>query len=270
MNDEAPEQPLTFGEVDGLALAQELDHLAPERVVGSWVAQDLGPMIELQSLIIQGRVPLWFLQQHLTLCPRLADLMKRINTRQPFTPLHGSPDCGLFLTDSDSDGTRFTGFRVAAMKAAEAAGFPTADARQLSAAMGELRSNIVEHSGAVATGLLCFAWRDGRFEFGAVDRGVGVLESLRTCEEFANVADHGTALQIATTEGKSRHGEGSGHGNGFRDLFIGLMNHRGDLRFRSGDHALELHGSSPGAATASIIQKANLGGLAITVSCSPG
>lgn len=260
---------LTFSEVDDLALGHELGTLDSTKISGRWLATDLGPLVEFHSLEVQQRVPTWFADRHLTISPRLATLVARLQARQSFTPLHGSDDCGVFCACSAQDGDQFTAFKLAAMKAAEAAGFQVATARQLSAAMGELRSNVIEHSEAPDTGAICFAWQPGRFEFASVDRGIGVLASLRTGQEFATLTDHGTALQIATSDGRSRYGSGSGRGNGFRDLFLGLMNHRGDLRFRSGDHALELIGSANDSAEACIAQKAHLGGFAVTVSCSP-
>lgn len=134
-------------------------------------------------------------------------------------------------------------FKLSARKAAECAGFPRKDANQLAAAIGELASNIVDHSFATNTGILGFAWCPGRFEFTVSDQGIGVLESLKSSEEFSNLSNHGEALKIATAEGKSRFGANTGRGMGFRQIFIGLMSHKGDLRFRSGDHALELRGA---------------------------
>jgi hypothetical protein len=151
-----------------------------------------------------------------------------------------------------------------------AAGCPAKVAAQLIAALGEMHSNIYEHSGASATGLVAFRAAPNRFEFVVADRGMGVLKSLHTCGDYLYVADHGEALRMVLTEGVSRYGARAGRGYGFRPLFIGLANLSGSLRFRSGDHALTIDGSNPSLMTARVAQKVYLEGLVISVTCNGG
>ena len=120
----------------------------------------------------------------------------------------------------------------------EVAGLPAAVSGQLVAAMEELENNIHEHADAPETGMLAYRAEPGAFEFVVADRGIGVLRSLRRCATYAALPDEGKALEAALTDGVSRHGPDSNHGHGFRPIFTGLMNLHGELRFRSGDHAV--------------------------------
>lgn len=100
------------------------------------------------------------------------------------------------------------------------------------------------------------------------DRGIGLLASLQSCPEHADLQDHGKALEAALTDGTSRYGSKSGHGHGFRDMFLGLINLQGSLRFRSGDHALLMDGSSPTLATAQLAQKPMIDGFFASIRCA--
>lgn len=104
-------------------------------------------------------------------------------------------------------------------------------------------------------------------EYGHSDRGIGVLENLRTCPDYAHIADHGEALRLALTDGVSRHGPQAKRGGGFRPLFVGLANLSGSLRFRSGDHALVIEGQRIEAMAAKTAQKALLQGFLASVVC---
>jgi len=135
------------------------------------------------------------------------------------------------------------------------------------AAVGELYSNVYEHSGAAATGLVAFRALPHRFEFVVSDRGIGVLDSLRSCADYEALSDCGEALRLTLTDGVSRHGADAGRGRGFRPLFVGLANLDGALRFRSGDHALIIDGSNPSLMIARTAQKPPLKGFMISVAC---
>jgi hypothetical protein len=151
--------------------------------------------------------------------------------------------------------------------AAEKTGLVKPVAQCLAAALREMESNIHEHSGRAATGILAFQARPSLFEFVAADSGVGVLATLREDEEFADFTDHGLAMHAALQENVSRYGRASGHGNGFRDLFLGLSHLNADLRFRSGDHALLISGPQPELKTARLAQKTPFKGLLAAVRC---
>ena len=87
------------------------------------------------------------------------------------------------------------------------------------------------------------------------------MESLQRSATYASLEDHGKALEEALKDGTSRFGNDGGHGYGFRPIFIGLTNLKGSLRFRSGDHALLMDGTSPNLTTAKLAQKPNIDGF---------
>jgi hypothetical protein len=165
----------------------------------------------------------------------------------------------------DQDEKRTSFFMDAKRAAREQARLPGDSPGQLVAALGELESNIHEHSESAGTGILAFRAASGVFEFVVADHGVGMLASLQSSASFASCNDHGKALQMALTEGTSRFGSDAGRGYGFRPLFLGLMNLQGHLRFRSGDHALILDGRSPQLATARLLQKPYVDGFFASV-----
>jgi hypothetical protein len=130
-----------------------------------------------------------------------------------------------------------------------------------------MTDNIYLHSDRSETGLAAFLARSGYFEFGVLDRGMGVLRSLQSCDQYARLQDHGDALEIALTDGCSRFGPNSKHGHGFRSLFIGLSNLNGALRFRTGDHALTIDGRNPISIPWRKIAKPKINGFLAFVSC---
>lgn len=145
---------------------------------------------------------------------------------------------------TDTQNAPWAQFRYELQRAAIASGCSPPWARQIVGAVGELEDNIHFHSEAPASGILAYLVTDATLEFVVLDRGIGVLESLQKCEEFASLADHGTALKMALQDGNSRYGTSSGRGWGFHDLFVGLANRNARLRFRSGDHLLPLEGTT--------------------------
>jgi hypothetical protein len=160
------------------------------------------------------------------------------------------------------------GFGIAAHKAALAEGFPPALAAQLIGAFGEMQGNVYDHSEACGTGIAAYRVTPRHFEFVVADRGVGPLASLRTCADYGDLADDREALRLTLTDGVSRYGARSGHGRGFRPLFIGLANLHGALRFRSGTGALTLNGVNPSLLTARSSIKPNASGFLAAIKCS--
>jgi hypothetical protein len=173
----------------------------------------------------------------------------------------------LFDPRVETDDVHRNRFFIAARSAAETAGLPMTVAQSLAAALREMESNIHEHSDAAASGILAFQARPGSFEFVAADSGAGILATLREADEFADLTDHGRAIHLALQEDVSRYGRRSGHGNGFRDLFLGLAHLNADLRFRSGDHALLISGPQPELKTAHLAQKSSFKGFLAAVRC---
>jgi hypothetical protein len=148
----------------------------------------------------------------------------------------------------------WVGFRKRFEGAAVAAGFQKRLAQGMTAAFGEMADNVIQHSEDVVSGIAGYRWTREEFEYVVADSGIGVLASLRTCPDYSDIADDGRALSTALTPGESRHGKGSGHGTGFKQVFTSLMNHFGKLRFRSGDFSASLDGQSPGLETAQLAQ----------------
>lgn len=156
-----------------------------------------------------------------------------------------------------------------AENAAVSAGLPRRLAEGILGALGELQDNVYLHSARPETGIAAYAVAKGSFEFVVADQGIGVLASLRQNPEFASIADAGTALRLAASDGASRLGAASGHGYGIGQLFRALAQHHGELRFRSDDHALTLSGNAPSlGGQVEIAQKARLPGLVISVRCT--
>jgi hypothetical protein len=258
-------EPLTFATLDSLAFAAERGRL--DRAAGLALAvADLGPLLELVQLGASGLLP--------------------GPDRAPWLALNGAAPFHAALADGrprwvcpetrragfvrlaatmPADDTPWIQFALAAQKAAAAAGFAGKTAAQLAGALGEMHSNVYEHSGRPETGFAAFRAGEGVFEFAVADSGIGVLASLNTCPDHAGLTDHGDALRLALTEGVSRHG--AGRGMGFRPLFIGLANLFGALRFRSGNHALTIDGRTPSLMSAKTAEKPALQGFFISVAC---
>jgi hypothetical protein len=85
--------------------------------------------------------------------------------------------------------------------AAISAGFSRNVAAQLVGAIGEMQSNIYEHSHAPQTGIVAFRGRSGTFEFVVCDSGIGVLQSLTSCPEFQGITNYGEALHLTLSDG---------------------------------------------------------------------
>lgn len=261
--------PLSFHDVDGLGFVAANDGDA-RKLPSAYAAASLGPLFELLHMAEGGRIP-----PH----PHGSDWLS-VNGATPMVKaLHDgqewwvSPDHRrigfLRARRTGLDGAnRLTSFLLNAQTAARTiAGLPVKAARHLAAAMEELENNIHEHSEASDTGLIAFRATSGTFEFVAADRGIGVLQSLHRCPVYQQIRDHGAALHAALETGTSRFGPNSGHGNGFRPLFLGLADLNGALRFRSGDHALTIDGTSPNLTTSQLQQKPYLDGFFVSVRC---
>ncbi|WP_045024843.1 hypothetical protein [Agrobacterium arsenijevicii] len=148
------------------------------------------------------------------------------------------------------------------------AGFSNDHSGKFLAAIDELWSNVVDHSKRSETGYIAFSLERGRFEFVVADHGVGVLASLKSNPSYAQLTDHGRAIELVLSEGVSRHYTEAGHGFGFRPLFVGLANIARNLRFRSGDHAREITRTDGGAPASRTYELAFLPGFFCSVICA--
>jgi hypothetical protein len=260
---------LTFAEVDDLAFAAERGRLQGKAATSVFVPAELGPLIELAKLSANGPLPPVKDNPWIALDAYSAFYNAMISGRNQWFCPNGHR-LGFIRTTWDpcGDDTQWTAFLLQAQRAAVAGGFPGKIASQLVGAIGELQSNIYEHSEAVRTGLIAFQATRGNFEFVVSDKGIGILASLRSCPDYTSLNDHGEALSCALQDGNSRHGKAAGRGMGFRQIFIGLANLNGALRFRSGNHTLTIDGRSPTLMTAKLAQKPHIRGFVASVSCS--
>jgi hypothetical protein len=263
---EAP-HPFTYSDLDGLAFAAERGRCDPDGL--SLVAHDLGPVFELGLLAKCGLLPWPGVSSWLVLEGIQPVIAALSNRRHQWVCPH-TRRTGLYRTYAtpQEDETPWVEFGVATQYAAVQAGFSRDIAAQLVGAIGEMQSNIYEHSQASRTGIVAFKATPGSFEFVVCDRGIGVLKSLKGCSAYAELTDHGQALKLTLTDGISRHGPQNGRGLGFRPLFTGLANLNGVLRFRSGDYALTIEGQNPGAIPAKLWQKPTMQGFFASVICS--
>jgi hypothetical protein len=253
--------PLTFAAVDDMAFAPSAAPRTPVQLQ----PVHLGPLIEFAILKAQGKLganadgtvaqvtPLWSM---------LATQQANIVVESP-----GRAGC-LQLGSQPIAETELTRLSILTKRSACAAGFDDRAASQLSAAIGELLSNIIEHSEASHTGLVAFQARDGCFEFVAADQGVGALATLRRNPRFAALASDREALPLVLEHGCSRYEE-PGRGAGFDDMFRGLANHNGNLRFRSGDAAVLIDGASPLSIKPKVKTKPHLQGFIASIACTP-
>jgi hypothetical protein len=170
-----------------------------------------------------------------------------------------SPRCGfvrVMRQQTDTEHAAWLQFLSGFTRAAENSGLAHGIAVQFAGVVGEMEDNVHTHSQNVRSGRVAYLAGDGAFEFVVLDRGVGVLASLRQSDEFSHLRDHGEALETATTTGASRFGSDSGRGWGFSDLITGIANSNAHARFRSGDHLLRLDGIGAGQPASALAQRA--------------
>jgi hypothetical protein len=151
--------------------------------------------------------------------------------------------------------------------AAEHAGFDGSTASGLAGAFGELLDNARIHSMKLESVVVGYRWCQGEFEMVVADAGVGVLESLRSHPDYRTISDYGEALKTALSSGETRFGRGSGHGTGFDTVFRNIASLSGSLRFRSGDHSLELDGTGLTLLNSKLKQRMYFQGFMISVVC---
>ena len=255
-----PASRLDFALLDDLAFAAQSSRLSSYRPPRPLAPAGLGPIVELWLLVSGGL----FSPDILEWIPgNAAALLSALRSRRDeWISANGRIGvCRAVRSDPNAD-ERSTGFQMAVKRAAaQTAGFSGQVPGLLLAGLVELESNVHEHSDAADTGIIAFRAAPGVFEFVVADAGIGVLRSLGKSKAFSGLRDHGEALHQALTEGVSRHGVNAGRGFGFRQVFVGLADLHGSLRFRSGDHAMTLDGISPNEKGSRISQKVPLQGF---------
>lgn len=171
--------------------------------------------------------------------------------------------------ESAMDGAGWVAYLQRLKNAAKQGGFGDSTAKGLVGAVKELVENVDLHSETPDSGVIGYGFTDQSFEFVIADTGIGVLASLRRCTDYEHLADHGDALLTALTDGESRFGRKTNHGRGFRQLFVALAALYGSLRFRSGNHRLEIEGNSPNLPTSKVSQSVTYKGFMASVTCRP-
>jgi hypothetical protein len=227
----------------------------------------LGPFIEFAHLLEAGVLPATM--NPLIEAGDLAEFCGRFDWERSYAADgRAIPSGHLRLGDTydDAEETRWTGFSIEAKHSAETL-FPASLAGQLVGAVKEMYSNIFDHSGRSRTGLVAFAVHPSSFEVIVADRGIGVLESLRSNPAHASITSHGEALRRALEPGVSRHPDGTLHGHGFERMFTGLLNCNCSLRFRSGTAAIQIDGRSTGNPTPIITDRSSCPGFIISIEC---
>lgn len=257
-------QPLTFNALDDLCF-RTADG-APEDEFPMHAAEDLGPVLELAFAASAAR-----------LSPPTNASWLRSDVLSPF--LRARTDrTGFWLDPSDERtgllrlgvaGSDTADLRLsrAAQVASAAIGFPKELAAQVAAALGELIGNIKEHSKNPQSGVAAFRARADQIELVVMDRGDGVLKSLRSARRYAKLDDHIDALELTLTQGVSRFENEPGRGQGFNPLFIGLANLEGTLRFRSGDAVMTMQGLAGPTIAPKTGRRANADGFFVSVGC---
>lgn len=259
---------LTFAALDGIAFAAARKRLGALPSGTAYAGRALGPFLELSQLAAGGLLPRpcdasWLVPGAM----QAFDAALRSGRKQWVCPATAAAGFFCMGAQWNEDDTPWVGFQLAAQKAASAMGFHRRTAAQFAAALGEMFSNVHEHSGAPSSGIAAFMANGNAFEFAVADSGIGVRESLRSCADYAGLVDDGKALRLALTDGVSRFGALAGRGKGFRPIFVGLANLSGALRFRSGDHALVIDGQKIGDMSAVTAQKVPMAGFLASVSC---
>lgn len=259
-------RPLTYVELDGLGFAAERGRFDPTGT--QFVAREIGPLFELGLLARTGIIS-WPGDRSWLSYDGVAPLMTALADHRKYWICSGTRSQGIFrcCPTPEEEADLCVQFGIAAQTAAIAAGFSRDVAAQLVGALGEMQSNIHEHSLAPATGTVAFSSTPGAFEFVVCDRGIGVLKSLQQWPAYADLSDHGQALKMTLSDGVSRFGPDSGRGLGFRPLFTGLANLNGALRFRSGDYALCIEGTNPRSIPAKLGQKPAIQGFLAIICC---
>ena len=260
---------LTFALLDDVALAASRGML-PKSYLRTVTAGRIGPLVEL--LILARSEATYGLElSELASSPIVEQLMGSTKACVAKTFDSAGTSAGFLTTGRDpqaEDQTTWTVFCRAMQQAAERSGLPKQQAQGLVGAIREMEENIHLHSQRTKDGVVGFRATKTEFEFVVADSGIGTLASFKQSPEYTELRDPGTAIRLAVTDGESRlRYEDKGRGYGFHDLFVGLANLSGQLRFRSDDHSLTIDGTSPTLITARISQAARLQGFVASVVC---
>lgn len=265
---------LTFQLLDDLALGIARRRIDAASVIPRLRVGALGPLVEL-LLYARSASPVIRSLDGLPAVQRANALSSALAPDRRGLPIYlydeaSGRRAGFIATAHRTrQGKPWEDFCLKARIAAGDAGLQPVEARALIGALQEIEENVHLHSQRAEDGIVAFDASPGRFELVVGDSGIGVLNSLRSHVDYAELRDEGTALRLALDAGHSRYGRNSGHGLGFNSLFLGLAALQAELRFRSGDHALTLAGAGPRLIAATTTQRPAVQGFLASVVCSP-
>ncbi len=267
MEDDVTE--LSFEFLDDLALAVARGRVDPAAHLKSALVKQLGPFLELLGLQRCNALPMDAFPGG-PLGQTLRQALAAHHAGRGAYLTTNSERMGFVTTTRTAqaaDRVEWTAFCRKAQEAAELS-LPKAAALGLIGALREIEDNVHVHSERSHDGVVGFRGNTEEFEFVVADSGIGVLKSLRQSPDYQHLDDAGTAIKIALADGQSRlrHLDPA-RGHGFHDLFVGLANLNGELRFRSDDHSLTINGASPSLMTAHLSQKVRLQGFVASVVC---
>jgi anti-sigma regulatory factor (Ser/Thr protein kinase) len=256
---EAIIEPLTFDLVDDICLGLQGGALTLAEAPTS-SARSLGPLFELMQVLGSGHCG--------GISPGIYESLAAARVENRPSWFHTYDNQGFIQVQRlNDDRLAWNRFSIQVSRAAQAAGFTNDEAWKLMAAIGEIYGNVIDHSERIDSGYVAYATNGRTFEFVVGDSGIGVLNSLRKNAAYTHIADSGTALEYALSEGVSRLQE-RGHGFGFQPIFVGLANISSRVRFRSGDYGREFQRSPDGSIPATTMQLAMINGLFCSVLCT--
>jgi hypothetical protein len=117
--------------------------------------------------------------------------------------------------------------------------FPPAFANALAKVGDEMADNIVQHSATIPpfSGIAAYHVQEKRAAFSVVDVGRGILASLRGSPKWRHLKNARLALRAIVSEGASSRID-QGPGEGFKQLFVSLVDHNCLIRLRTDDATL--------------------------------
>jgi len=150
-------KPLTFAALDGLAFAAERSRLSGVPPGLALTARAIGPLVELIQFGAAGLLPGVDKARWLSL-DRLAAFEAALRSGRKQWICPATKAIGFHRTSDAWTGedAQWTGFGLAAQTAAAVAGFHPRIARQFVGALGEMASNIYEHSGVPSSGIAAY------------------------------------------------------------------------------------------------------------------
>lgn len=225
--------------------------------------QPIGPFVEsLESATLPGLLEYGCIKCQLPALPALparifssplgyalqevrSELGLRASGRQKTPPRTITPESHEIIVLEGTDPTTsqdWGEFLVRLRQSIKNVGFEMEKAKGISAALGEMADNAVQHSNSTIGTLVGYQVIEGACVCCVADVGDGVLKSLTSNEAYRHVRTHKEAIRLALQSGVTRFGPGHG-GFGFNSVFKALAAMSGTLRFRSGEGCVTMDGT---------------------------